>query len=253
MIDFVGAGPGAEDLITVRGMELIKKADVIVYAGSLVNPKLLEYAKEDVKIYNSAYMTLEEVMDVMIKAHEEEKRVVRLHTGEPSLYGAIREQMDILDEKDIIYSVCPGVSACFAAAASLGIEYTLPSVSQTLIITRLEGKTPVPEKESMEALASHGASMAVYLSTGMLNTLSKKLIDGGYDPDTPAALVYKASWPGEEKSLLCTVATLDETAKKNNIKKTAVVLVGEATNPKVYDRSKLYDPSFSTEYRKAKE
>ena len=253
MIDFVGAGPGAEDLITVRGMELIKKADVIVYAGSLVNPKLLEYAKEDVIIHNSAYMTLEEVMKVMICAHEEGKNVVRLHTGDPSLYGAIREQMDILDERGISYRVCPGVSACFAAASSLGIEYTLPSISQTLIITRLEGKTPVPEKESMEALASHGASMAVYLSTGMLKSLSLKLIEGGYAPDTPAAIVYKASWPDEEKSFLCTVETLNETAEKNNITKTAVILVGEATHPKYYDRSKLYDPSFSTEYRKAKE
>ncbi|WP_029231682.1 precorrin-4 C(11)-methyltransferase [Butyrivibrio sp. VCB2006] len=251
MVNFVGAGPGAVDLITVRGMELIKNADVIIYAGSLVNPQLLDYAKEGAGIHNSATMTLEEVLDVMKKATADGKEVVRLHTGEPSIYGAVREQMDALDEAGIEYASCPGVSACFGAASSLNLEYTLPNVSQTLIITRLEGKTLVPEKEKMESLASHGASMAIYLSAGMLDKLSEKLIAGGYKEDTSVALVYKATWP-EEKKIICTVGTMAECAKKENITKTAIVLVGDAINCTNYDKSKLYDPSFSTEYRKAK-
>ena len=252
MINFVGAGPGAVDLITVRGMELLKKADVVIYAGSLVNPGLLDYAPSAAEIYDSAGMTLEEVMQVMIAAHRDGKEVVRLHTGEPSLYGAVREQMDILDREGIGYASCPGVSACFGAAADMNLEYTLPGVSQTLIITRLEGRTGVPEKESMQALASHGASMAIYLSAGMLERLSEELLRGGYTPDTPAAIVYKATWP-EEKILPCTVNELAETAKKAGVSKTAVVLVGRAVGTKDYERSKLYDPTFSTGYRAAKE
>lgn len=251
MVNFVGAGPGAVDLITVRGMELIKKADVIIYAGSLVNPELLGYAKENAEIYNSATMTLEEVMDVMIQAAKEGREVVRLHTGEPSIYGAVREQMDILDKEGISYASCPGVSACFGAAAGLNLEYTLPEVSQTLIITRLEGKTKVPEKEQMELLAGHGASMAIYLSAGMLQKLSEKLIKGGYSSDTPAAIVYKATWP-EEKQIICTVGDMAAKAKEANIVKTAIVLVGDAVTHSSYERSKLYDPDFSTEFRKAK-
>lgn len=248
MIDFVGAGPGAEDLITVRGMKLISSADVIIYAGSLVNPALLSYAKEGARIYDSSVMDLNEITDIMIRADGEGLNVVRLHTGEPSIYGAVREQMDVLDEHGIIYRSCPGVTAAFGAAASLDIEYTVPGISQTLIITRMEGRTPVPESESIEKLASHNASMAVYLSSGMLDKLSEKLIAGGYDPDTPAAIVYKATWP-EEKCLRCTVGTLYETGVKNNITKTAVVLVGEATDPGEHDVSKLYDPEFTTGYR----
>ena len=198
MIYFAGAGCGAADLITVRGMKLLEKADVVIYAGSLVNPELLSYTKEACEIYNSATMTLEEVIEVMRKAESESKMVVRLHTGEPSLYGAVREQMDCLDELGISYESCPGVSACFGAAASLQIEYTLPEVSQSLIITRMAGKTSVPEKESIESFAAHQASMAIYLSTGMLEELSRRLVAGGYTKDTPAALVYKASWPEEE-------------------------------------------------------
>ena len=251
MVNFVGAGPGAPDLITVRGMELIKKADVIIYAGSLVNPELLKYAPENAEIHNSAVMTLEEVLSVMIKADSEGKEVVRLHTGEPSIYGAVREQMDALEKTGIPYASCPGVSACFGAAAGLNLEYTLPEVSQTLIITRLSGKTSVPESESMESLAAHGASMAIYLSTGMLSELSKKLIRGGYAPETPAAIVYKATWD-EEKKVICTVSDLSEMAEKEGIKKTAIVLVGDAIKHSGYARSKLYDPSFSTEYREAK-
>ena len=252
MVNFVGAGPGAVDLITVRGAELLKKADVVIYAGSLVNRQLLDYADPAAERYDSSLMTLEEVMQVMITACRAGKEVVRLHTGEPSLYGAVREQMDLLDREGIAYASCPGVSACFGAAADLNLEYTLPGVSQTLIITRLEGRTGVPEKERMGLLASHGASMAVYLSSGMLEKLSEKLIRGGYAPETPAAIVYKATWP-EEKRLLCTVKDLAETAAREGVTKTAVVLVGAVVGHRDYERSRLYDPTFSTGYRAAKE
>lgn len=248
MIHFVGAGPGAPDLITVRGMRLIEEADVIIYTGSLVNPDLLKYAKKDPEIYNSASMTLEEVIEIMLTNDSAGRSVVRLHTGEPSIYGAVREQMDILDKNERSYDSIPGVSACFGAASSLNIEYTLPGVSQTLIITRMEGRTPVPEKESIESLAAHKASMAVYLSSGMLGDLSRHLIKGGISPDTPAAIVYKATWP-EEKSFICTVETLEKTAEENCISKTAVVLVGDAVAHTDYDRSKLYDPDFTTGFR----
>ncbi len=251
MVDFVGAGSGAKDLITVRGARLLEKADVIIYAGSLVNPELLEYAKKDCEIYNSAEMTLDEVIEVMKKAETGKKRTVRLHTGDPSVYGAIREQMDILDELNISYSMCPGVSAAFGAAASLNLEYTLPEVSQTLIITRMEGRTGVPAKESIESLASHNASMAIYLSTGMLGELQRRLIDGGFKSETPAAIVYKATWP-DEKAFVCTVGELEKTAAVHGIRKTAIILVGEAIAHEKYDRSRLYAEDFSTEFRKAK-
>lgn len=250
MVYFVGAGSGAADLITVRGKNLLEKADVIIYAGSLVNPELLTYAKEDCEIHNSAYMTLDEVITVMENAEKAGKTVVRLHTGEPSIYGAVREQMDFLDEKGITYESCPGVSACFGAASSLNLEYTLPGISQSLIITRMAGKTDVPEKESIESFAAHQASMAIYLSTGMLEELAKRLVAGGYRKETPAALVYKATWQ-EEEAYLCTVATLAQTAKEHHITKTALVLVGEVIGGRTYERSKLYDPEFTTEYRKA--
>ena len=251
MIYFVGAGCGAADLITVRGMNLLKSADVIVYAGSLVNPQLLDYASEDCQIFNSATMTLDEVMDVMVKATEEGKNVVRLHTGEPSIYGAVQEQMHVLDERGLSYESCPGVSACFGAAASLNLEYTLPEISQSLIITRMEGRTPVPKKESIESFAAHGASMAIYLSSGMMDELSKRLIEGGYSKDTPAAIVYKASWP-DEKKFICTVGTLAETADANGIKNLAVVLVGDVISKSGYALSKLYSADFETGFRKAR-
>ena len=250
MVHFVGAGPGAGDLITVRGMELLKKADVVIYAGSLVNPGLLEYVSGDAKVYNSALMTLEEVIAAVKEADKGGKTVVRLHTGEPSLYGAVREQMDALDREGISYESCPGVSACFGAAAALNLEYTLPDVSQTLIITRLEGRTNVPAGESVSSLAAHGASMAVYLSAGMLDKLTDELIKGGYPPETPAIIAYKATWD-EEKYISCMVSTLCESARSENITKTAVVLVGDALRHSGYSRSKLYDPGFSTGYRKA--
>ena len=252
MVYFVGAGTGAVDLITVRGMRLLEKADVIIYAGSLVNPDLLGYAKKDCQIHNSAKLTLDEVIDIMKKASDEGKMIVRLHTGEPSIYGAVREQMDELDKLGIEYESCPGVSACFGAAASLNLEYTLPDISQSLIITRMEGRTKVPPKESIESFASHQASMAIYLSTGMLDELSRRLVAGGYREDTPAALVYKATWPEEEK-YICTVKTLAETAREHKITKTALVLVGDVIDHRNYEKSRLYAPDFSTEYRQAKE
>ena len=252
MVYFVGAGTGAVDLITVRGMRLLENADVVIYAGSLVNPALLDYAGKNCQIYNSAKLTLEEVIDIIKEAEANNKTIVRLHTGDPSIYGAIREQMDQLDKLGISYETCPGVSACFGAAASLNLEYTLPDVSQSLIITRMEGKTSVPEKESIESFASHGSTMAIYLSTGMLGELSRRLVAGGYKLSTPAALVYKATWP-EEEAYICTVESLEETAKSHGITKTALVLVGDVISHQNYKKSRLYAADFSTEYRKAKE
>jgi len=249
---FVGAGPGAADLITLRGARLINEADVIIYAGSLVNPQLLNYANEYAEIHNSALLTLEEVLDITKQAVSEGKTVCRLHTGDPSLYGAVREQMDALDELGISYETCPGVSAAFGAAASLDLEYTLPGLSQTLIITRMEGRTAVPEKESIESWAAHGSTMAIYLSAGMLPELSARLIAGGYRGDTPAAIVYKATWPDEE-AYRCTIADLAATAEKHGITKTAIILVGDVIAGSGYGKSKLYDKTFSTEFRRAKE
>ena len=248
MVYFVGAGPGAEDLITVRGQKLIEQADVVIYAGSLVNPELLGSAREDAKVYDSSRMTLEEVISVITDAEAEHMNTVRLHTGEPSIFGAVREQMDELDRRGISYESCPGVTAAFGAASALNMEYTLPGVSQTLIITRMEGRTPVPSSESIESLAAHHASMAVYLSAGMMDELARRLIIGGYGPDTPAAIVYKATWP-DEKVFECTIAALGETAREAGITQTAVVLVGDAVSHTSYLRSCLYDPEFTTGYR----
>lgn len=250
-IHFVGAGSGAKDLITVRGADRLKQADVVIYAGSLINPEVLEYCPQ-AEVYNSATMTLEEVIDVMRSSYEEGKTVVRLHTGEPSVYGAIREQMDALEELGIEYDLCPGVSACFGAAASLGLEYTLPGISQSLIITRMAGKTEVPELETIESFAAHKTSMAIYLSASMMEELESRLLKGGYSKDTPAAIVYKATWP-EEESYICTVGTLGETSRKHNISRTAVILVGDVISKCGYEKSRLYDASFSTGYRKAKD
>lgn len=248
MIHFVGAGSGAADLITVRGKAFLEEADVLIYAGSLVNPQLLDYAKKDCVIYNSAKMILEEVLEVMLQAEKEGKMTVRLHTGDPCLYGAIREQMDVLDEKGIAYDYCPGVSSFCGAASALNLEYTLPNVSQSVVITRMSGRTPVPAKESIESFAAHHATMVIFLSTGMLEELSKRLIEGGYEPDTPAAIVYRATWE-DEKSFVCTVDTLAQTARENNITKTALMIIGDVVAHRQYDRSKLYDPGFTTEFR----
>lgn len=247
MIYFIGAGPGAADLITVRGAELLKKADVIIYAGSLVNPALLDYAKEGCQIFNSAKMTLEEVIEVMKK--NKEKDVVRLHTGDPCIYGAIREQMDILDRESLAYISVPGVSSFIGAAAALNAEYTLPNVSQTVILTRMAGRTPVPEKEEISKLASHGATMVVFLTSTMLAELSARLIEGGYAPDSPAAIVYKATWP-DEKVVRTTVENIAKAAEENGINKMALIMVGGFLGSE-YERSKLYDPSFTHLFREA--
>ncbi|MBE6046250.1 MAG: precorrin-4 C(11)-methyltransferase [Clostridiales bacterium] len=249
MIHFVGAGPGAADLITMRGARLLQETDIIIYAGSLVNPALLEYAKVGCQIYNSAEMTLEEVIDVMKDAESKSLDTVRLHTGDASLYGAIREQMDLLDELGIEYEDIPGVSSFSGAAAALNAEYTLPGVSQSVVITRMAGRTPVPEKESIREFAKHDCTMVIFLSTGLLEEVSEELMEGGYAADAPAAIVYKATWP-EEKVVHCTVSTLAETARDNNITKTALILVGGFLGDK-YERSKLYDPGFTTEFRQA--
>lgn len=250
MVYFVGAGSGASDLITVRGQKLLQKADCIIYAGSLVNRELLENKKDSCCVYNSATMTLEEVIEVIETWEAKDKIIVRLHTGDPCLYGAIREQMDILEAKQIPYESCPGVSSFCGAAAALNLEYTLPDVSQSVIITRMAGRTPVPEKESIEAFAAHQATMVIFLSAGMLEALSRRLIEGGYKKDTPASIVYKATWE-DEKAMICTVETLAETAKENNITKTALIIVGDVVSHNYYNRSELYNPAFETEFRKA--
>ena len=247
MIDFVGAGAGAEDLITVRGRRLLEQADVIVYAGSLVNRKLLEVCKDGCEVHNSAYMTLDEVLKVMIHAEREGKRVVRLHTGDPCLYGAVKEQMDALSQAGISYEVCPGVSSFCGAAAALKAEYTLPGLSQSVIITRMAGRTPVPEREAIREFAAHQTTMVIFLSTGLLNELQQQLLAGGYHADTPAAIVYKATWP-DEKICRCTVADLAETAAREQITKTALIVVGSVLDG-TYQLSELYNPAFTTEFR----
>ena len=249
MVTFVGAGPGAADLITVRGKEKLEQAGQVIYAGSLVNPQLLSYCKEGCRIFDSAKMTLEEVIARIEEAQEDGLDTVRLHTGDSSLYGAVREQMEELDKRGILYEVVPGVSSFCGAAASLQMEYTLPGVSQSVILTRMAGRTPVPERESLSSLASHQATMVLFLSAGMLDQVTEELEKGGYSPDTPAAIVYKATWP-DEKQVICTVETLAQCAAREGINKTALIIVGEAVRPERYGRSKLYDPSFTTGYRK---
>lgn len=248
MIHFVGAGCGAPDLITVRGAKLLQGADAIIYAGSLVNPDLLFYAKENCEIHNSAKMTLDEVVSVMERVEESRGITVRLHTGDPCLYGAIREQMDRLDVLNIPYDVCPGVSSFSGVAAALKAEYTLPDVSQSVIITRMAGRTPVPERESIRSFAAHGTTMVIFLSTGMTEKLQEELMAGGYPPETPAAIVYKASWP-DEKIVRCTVATIHQEAVSNDIKNLALITVGNFLGDD-YSLSKLYDPAFTTAFRK---
>ncbi len=248
-VHFVGAGCGAPDLITVRGMRLLQKADVIVYAGSLVNPEILSWAPSGCELYDSAFLHLDQVIEILERSVKQGKNTVRLHTGDPSVYGAVREQIDRLKEMGIESDICPGVSSFQGAAASLRREYTLPGVSQTVILTRLEGKTPVPEREKLRLLAAHGASMAVFLSASMAERLQKELLaSGGYDAETPCAVVYKATWP-EEKKILTTVGNLAQTLKESGIRKTAIILVGRFLGEK-YELSKLYDRTFSTEFRK---
>lgn len=247
MVHFVGAGSGAADLITLRGARLLGEADVVIYAGSLVNPALLQYTKPGCEIHNSAEMTLEQVLAVVRRAEEGGKTTVRLHTGDSSIYGAVREQFDELEKLGVDYDVCPGVSSFCGAAASLRTEYTLPDVSQTVIISRAAGRTPVPERESITALAAHGATMVLFLSTGLTENLQRDLLEGGYAEETPAAVVYKATWP-DEKLFRCTVGTLDKTVRENGLTKTALIIVGDCMGER-YLRSKLYDPGFATEFR----
>lgn len=249
MVHFVGAGSGAVDLITVRGARLLQQADVIIYAGSLVNKQLLEMAKEGCQLYDSAQMTLEQVIDTIAAAEAAGKTTVRLHTGDPSIYGAVREQFDQLLSRGIAYDVCPGVSSFCGAAAALKTEYTLPDVSQTVIITRAAGRTPVPERESIRALAAHQVTMVLFLSTSLTKTLQQELQAGGYPGTTPAAVVYKATWP-EERIYRCTVETLHKTVTENGLTKTALIVVGECMGER-YLRSLLYHPGFSTGFREA--
>ena len=252
MIHIVGAGPGAVDLITVRGQKLLSEADVVIYAGSLVSRDLLDWARQDARIYDSASMDLEQVLEVMEQAERDGLTTVRLHTGDPCLYGAIREQMDGLDARGIQYDICPGVSSFCGAAAALGMEYTLPGISQSVVITRMAGRTPVPERESIGKFAAHGSTMVIFLSAGMTGELSDELMKGGYPGDTPAAIVYKATWP-DEKTVRCTVATLKETADREGIHKTALIVVGNTVAQTGYERSKLYDPAFTTGFRAGRE
>ena len=249
MVHFVGAGSGAADLITVRGARLLGEADVVIYAGSLVNPELLSYTRKGCEIYNSAKMTLEQVIEVMKAAEAEGKTIVRLHTGDSSIYGAVREQFDELDKWNITYDVCPGVSSFCGAAASLRTEYTLPDVSQTVIITRAAGRTPVPERESIRALAEHQSTMVLFLSTSLTEKLQAELLAGGYPADTPVAIVYKATWP-DEKIFRCRVRNLHQTVTENQLTKTALIIVGNCMGNE-YERSLLYHPGFTTEFREA--
>ncbi len=247
MVYIVGAGSGDVELITVKGLKRVKEADIIIYAGSLVNPEILKEAKENCEIHNSAYMNLEEVIDVIKRGHSEGKNIVRLHTGDPSIYGAIREQMDILRENNIPFENIPGVSSFCGAAAALQAEYTLPAVSQTVILTRMEGRTAVPEKESIESLSKHNATMIIFLSVGMIDELVKRLMEG-YSENTPAAVVYKATWK-DEKIVRGTLSDIALKTKEAGINKTALVIVGNCLGDD-YDLSKLYDKNFKTEFRK---
>ena len=250
MIYFVGAGPGDPRLITVKGKELLEQADVVVYAGSLVNPQLLEWCPSQARIFNSASMCLEEIVGVLEAAHRAGETAVRLHTGDPSLYGAVREQMDALDREGIPYQVVPGVSSFLAAAASLRKEYTLPGVTQTVILTRLEGRTAVPEREEIRSLAAHQATMAVFLSAGQIERLCALLMEE-YPPDTPAAVVYKASWQ-DETIARRPLRDLAREAREAGIHRTALILAGDFLGDS-YELSRLYDRSFSHGYRRAQE
>lgn len=249
MVHFVGAGCGAPDLITIRGAKLLGEADVVIYAGSLVNPDLLLNCRTDCEIYNSAKMTLAETTAVIVEAEAAGKTTVRLHTGDSSIYGAVREQFDELAARGIEYDVTPGVSAFCGAAASLKQEFTLPDVSQTVIITRMAGRTAVPEKESIRSLAAHRATMVLYLSTGLTESLQEELLAGGYPPTTPVAVIFKASWP-DERIYHCDVQTLHKTVTENHLTRTALIIVGDCMGDE-YSKSFLYDPAYERPFHEA--
>ena len=251
MVHIVGAGPGATDLITVRGARLLAEADVVIYAGSLVSPEFLQLCKKGAQTYDSAGMTLAEVLSVMEEAEQAGKTTVRLHTGDPSVYGAIQEQMDALAERGIAFDVTPGVSSCFATAAVLKQEYTLPGISQTVIITRAAGRTPVPEAESLRQLAQHQATMCIYLSVAMLDEVVRELTAGGYAQETPIAVVQRASWP-DEKIVRGTLATIVAKVKEAGIQRQAMIVVSRCLDA-AYDLSRLYAPEFSHMFRKGKQ
>ncbi|HMM20305.1 MAG TPA: precorrin-4 C(11)-methyltransferase [Selenomonadales bacterium] len=246
---FVGAGPGDPELITVKGQRLLAEADTLIYAGSLVNPALLNLTKPGCDIYNSASMTLDEVIDVMAKAVKGGRLVVRLHTGDPSIYGAIKEQMDALKAQGIDFKVVPGVSSFLAAAAALDCEYTLPEVSQTVIITRQEGRTPVPEKEKLARLAEHGCTMCIFLSVHLLDAVVAELLRGGYPEDTPIAVVQKASWP-DERIFRGTLGTIAGLVGEAGVDRTAMIVVGRCLDS-AYALSRLYSPEFGHLFREA--
>lgn len=249
MVYFVGAGPGAADLITLRGARLLERADVVVYAGSLVNPELLELCPHGCICHDSSRMTLEQIVAVMSAAHRKGETCVRLHTGDPALYGAHGEQMAELDRLGVPYEVVPGVSSLFGAAATLQCELTVPEVTQSVIITRAPGRTPVPHKESLSSMAAHGSTMVFFLSAAQLATVERELLEGGYAPHTPAAVVVRATWP-DEAVYRCTVGTLAACAKEHGVARTALVVVGECLA--AHDtRSHLYDQGFSHGYREA--
>lgn len=239
MLYFVGAGPGAKDLITVRGMKLLQNADVVIYAGSLVNPELLEYCKSDCSVYDSSQLTFNEIINIISDSEREGKMLVRLHTGDPSLFGAVKEQMDELDRLNIPYESCPGVSSFCGAASSLNLEYTLPGISQKVIITRTPGRTPMPK----------GSTIVYFLSSSNADKVTEELRTEGFSDYTPTAVVYKATWP-DEKVLYCRLKDLEETILKAGISKTALIIVGDVIGARVYDRSRLYAPDFETGYRK---
>lgn len=249
-VHIVGAGPGDPELITRKGYRLVQEADVVIYAGSLVNPVILEACKEDCEIHNSASMSLDDVLAVTKARVAEGKTVVRLHTGDPAIYGAIQEQMDALKEMGITYDVTPGVSSFLATAAALQQEYTLPNVTQTVIITRMEGRTPMPEKEKLSMLASHGATMCIFLSVQMIDKVASELIEGGYDKTTPVAIVVKASWP-DQRIIRGTLETITDIVAEEGVIRQAMIVVSRVLDTD-YELSKLYDKGFAHMYRDAK-
>jgi hypothetical protein len=246
-IYFVGAGPGDKELITLKGYRLLSQADIVIYAGSLVNPDLLDYCKSGARLYDSAGMNLEEIIDIMREGAKKDLLVVRLQTGDISIYGSIREQAEELKKLDIDYESIPGVSSFLGAAGALGIEYTVPEISQSLIITRIEGRTPVPKLESLRSFASHQTSMAIFLSVQDIDRVVYQLLEGGYPIDTPVVVIYKATWPDQEL-VRGSLEDIADKVKAAGIKKTALILVGRFLGNE-YNYSKLYDKYFSHEYR----